>query len=791
MPHRRLFASLLALALVGCRGEPLPRQAAESPAVAQPSSTPEPPTVSVSSAPDESNFADVQPDEIPDDAPAPVAAAPSDAPSTPEPVGRTAELPNGRKVVPAGKTLVVDNLPYDCALSPDGRWLAVLHGGQHAHGVDLIDTEQGTKVQTLTLTDSFRGIAWAPDGRRLYVSGSADKFLHVLRLGTARLTEESASEFKGHAAGIAVARDGSPLVADDTTDRLHKVGTDGRPSTYYDVGKTPFTVVTDPLGNAYVACWGSQALTIVLAGGEVAQVKVGSHPTGLAVRPDKAEVWVANTNDDTLSVVDVATRKVTRTVAVPAYEGAPPGAAPVALAFAPDGKRLYVAQAGANVLAVVDPEAGKVVGRIPTAWYPSGLAVAPDGKKLYVSCAKGFGQGPRKNAPVWKMKGSVQLIDTPDAAELAALTTRADQANHFDVQQAEPAWLPPIKHVVYVLRENRTYDQVLGDLPRGDGDPSLAIYGREVTPNIHALAERFAFGDHFLCDGEVSAQGHEWAQGAIATDATERLYPAEYAKNGRWADASQRLLLYTDTDYLVERCVRKHVSVRVYGEALRRNRDVNLKDIRSSTFKGWDLRYPDMDRVAAWEKEFKAGIFPAFSHVWLPRDHTMATIPFVQTPRSMVADNDAATGRLVDVLSHDPRWKDTLVIIQEDDAQGGYDHVDGHRSVMVLASPWIKGGTVTSKHYSQVALVATVGKLLDLGTLTQFDAKAPILDDVWTRTPDMRPFTAIAAKVSLTELNPVDGPLAKSFTEDDFEEVDDGDQALMARALWLEARTRR
>jgi YVTN family beta-propeller protein len=584
--------------------------------------------------------------------------------------------------------------------------------------------------------------------------------------------------------------DGNPLVADDTTDRLHKAGPDGRPSTYYEVGKTPFAVVTDPVGNAYVACWGSKELTIVSKGGEVAHVKVGSHPTGLAVRPDPAEVWVANTNDDTLSVVDVGTRKVTRTVPVPAYDGAPYGAAPVALAFAPDGKRLYVALAGANVLAVVDPAAGKVVGRIPTAWYPSGLAVAPDGKHVYVSCAKGFGQGPRRSSPVWKMKGSVHLIDTPDDTELAALTTRADQANHFDQPVAEPAWLPPIKHVVYVLRENRTYDQVLGDLARGDGDPSLTIYGREVTPNIHALAERFAFGDHFLCDGEVSAQGHEWAQGAIATDATERLYPAEYAKSGRWADASQHTLIYTDSDYLVERCVRKRVSVRVYGEALRRGRDVDLKGVRSCTFKGWDLRYPDMDRVAAWEAEFKAGTFPAFEHVWLPRDHTMATIPFVQTPRSMVADNDAATGRLVDVLSHDPRWKDTLVIIQEDDAQGGYDHVDGHRSIMVLASPWIKGGTVTSKHYSQVALVATVERLLGLGTLTQFDAKAPIIDDVWSKTPDLRPYTAIAAKVSTTDLNAPDAPLAEAFDEDDFGREDDGDQALLARALWLEAHTR-
>lgn len=795
MPRRWLNALLVTALLAGCH------DGAGSKLVATPTDAATP---VATAAPDDTTDADanIDPDGTPDDTPSTGPAAdpspvdPSGAPdaASPRPLdppARSAVLPNGRKVMPAGKTLTVGNLPYDCALSPDGRWLAVLHGGSRAHGVDLVDTQKQAVVQTLSLKDSFRGLAWAPDGRTLYVSGSSDRFLDVLTLVNGQLTLDHGSPIPGHAAGIAVAADGTPFVADDTTDRLQRIHPDGSPEVYFSVGKTPYAVAVDAQNNAYVACWGDRSLNIVGASDHIASIPVGSHPSAVALRPGHAEAWVANANDDTLSVVDTAGRKVARTVAVSAFPGAPKGASPTALAFAPDGSRLYVALSGANAIAVVDPEAGTELGRIPTAWYPSSVAVSPDGKALYVACAKGFGQGPRRNAPVSSMKGAVSIVPVPDAASLAGLTQRSDTANRFDGSVATSAKFPPIKHVVFVLKENRTYDQVLGDLPRGDGDASLVVYGRTVTPNIHALAERFAFGDHFFCDGEVSAQGHQWAQGAACSDAVERLYPAVYAKEGRWADAAQKALLYPDTDYLIERCVRKRVSVRVYGESLRRDRDVDLKGIKAPGYKGWDLDYPDVKREAAWEAEFKKGVFPTFSHVWLPNDHTQGTALGKPSPRAMVADNDQALGRMMDVLSHDPRWKDTLVIIQEDDAQGGYDHLDGHRSLLVLAGPWVKAGAVTSKHYSQVSVVATVVALLGLDHLSQFDAAAPVIDDVWADTPDMRPFSAIASQVSLAERNLPGAPLAEAFEHFDFGEVDDDDQALLARALWLDGRTAR
>ncbi|HEY9856268.1 MAG TPA: alkaline phosphatase family protein [Stenomitos sp.] len=700
-------------------------------------------------------------------------------------------LPNGRTLAPAGTTYTLGNLPFDGALSADGRWLAVLHGGKSTHGVDLFDTEAGKVVQTVRLPDSFHGLAWGPD-RTLLVSGAGTHSLLRLKLADGALGVIEPMAAEGYPAGLAVASD-SVYVADNVGDRLLRLPFDAAQATSsVKVGPTPFATFLDRAGNVLVASWGEPVVTVLRPNGAVTRLAVGSHPTAIAQHPRTGQVYVANANDDTLSVLDRPLTKVQRTIKLAAYPGAPLGSTPTALAFSPDGKRLYVALSGVNALVVLDPATGAELGRIPTAWYPSSVSVAPDGKTLYITCAKGLGAGPRKGGrPTWDMDGLLQVVPAPDGSSLKALTRTVAKVNGFAETPAKPTWMPPIRHIVYVVRENRTYDQVFGDLPKGDGDPSLTVFGSEVTPNAHALAERFAFGDRFFCDGEVSAQGHQWTQGGISSNAVERLWPPVYAHKGRWVDSDDPLI-YPDSDYLIDRCVERGVSCRMYGDYLRKGKDgkilPHLRGLRSTTFKGWDLKYSDLDRLKAWEAEFKAGTFPAFSYVWLPNDHTAGTRPGMLTPRAMVAQNDLATGRMIDLLSHDPRWKDTLVIIQEDDAQAGYDHVDGHRSVLLLASPWIKAGTVTSTHYSQVSLVATVAHFLKLGALTQYDAQTNLITDVWSRTPDMRPFEALPAKVSLEETNTPSSPLASQSLRFDFSTPDAGDQSFLARALWLAAR---
>lgn len=704
--------------------------------------------------------------------------------------GPRVTLPNGRQLAPAGTLHPMGNLPFDCALSPDGRWLAVLHGGKNDHGIALFDTQAKRVVQKVRLPDSFHGLAWGPNDT-LLVSGAGTHAVLRLRREDAEWHAIEPLAAAGYPAGLAVGSD-SVYVADNVGDRLLCLPCDpARATTSLAVGATPFATFVDRAGNVLVASWGEPAVTIARPDGTTRRVEVGSHPTAIAQHPRTGQVFVANSNDDTLSVLDAGLTRVQRTLRLPAFAGAPLGSTPTALAFAPDGQRLYVTLSGVNALAVLDPSTGRELGRIPTAWYPSSVAVAPDGRTLYVTAAKGLGAGPRKGGrPTWDIDGVLEVIPTPDARALVPMTRLVAEVNGF-VAACEPAWMPPIHHIVYVVRENRTYDQVLGDLPQGDGDPTLTVFGRTVTPNAHALAERFAFGDRFFCDGEVSAQGHQWAQGGGASDATERLWPPVYAHKGRWVDSDDPLI-YPDSDYLIDRCVERGVSCRMYGDYLRKGKDgkvlPQLRGLRSPTFKGWDLNYSDLDRLEAWEAEFESGSFPAFSYVWLPNDHTAGTRPGMLTPRAMVAQNDLATGKLVEILSHDPRWKDTLVIIQEDDAQAGYDHVDGHRSVLLLASPWIKAGSVTSTHYSQVSLVATVAHLLKLGPLTQYDARTQLITDIWARTPDMRPFEAEPAQVSLDERNTPTSPLASQSLRFDFSSPDEGDQGFLARALWLAAR---
>lgn len=695
-------------------------------------------------------------------------------------LGTPTVLPGGRQVEPAGQVLTLGNLPFSCALAPDGRHLAVLHGGKTDHGLMLVDTRTRTIRQTVALPDAFHGLAWGPDGM-LWVSGGTGQVLHRFRLGLAGLEAEAPWPCPGFPAGIAF-KGQQPVVADNAGDRLYLLGPASRSLA---VPPTPYATMVTREGRVLVSSWGAPLLT-VLEGTRSRAVTVGSHPTALAQDPRSGAVVVANANSDTLSVLDPACTRVRRTLALAAYPGAPPGASPTSLAFGPDG-RLYVGLAGVNAIAVLAPGTYRELGRIPTAWYPSGLAVAPDGRSLYVISAKGLGSGPRPgDRPSWWVDGTLQFIPTPDAPTLQAMTRRVRSLNRFDTPR-RVGWLPPIRHVVYVVRENRTFDQVLGDLPGVDGDPRLTLYGASITPNLHALASRYAVGDRFYCDAEVSAQGHQWAQGAYATDTVERLWPPVYANRGRWVDGDDPLI-YPDADYLIDRCVALKISCRMYGDYLRKGPDgkvlPHLRGLRPEAFRGWDLAYSDVDRVAAWAAEFEAGIFPAFSYVWLPNDHTAGTRPGALTPRAMVAQNDLATGQLVERLSRDPRWRDTLVMIQEDDAQAGYDHVDGHRSVLVLASPWIKGGTVTSRHYSQASLVATVAALLRLGQLNQHEATSPILDDVWTRTPELEPFTAVLPAVDLTERNAPRAPMASASVRFDFRAPDAGDQRELARILW-------
>jgi hypothetical protein len=456
---------------------------------------------------------------------------------------------------------------------------------------------------------------------------------------------------------------------------------------------------------------------------------------------------------------------------------------------------------------------GACAGFLPAGWFPSCLAVG-DGR-LYIGSAKGLGS--RETAPGqrgWSasnQQGTLQRLPVPDAGALAAFTRRAVELAR--VPRAREALLPgrkaqpprpvprrpgepsPIRHVVYVLKENRTYDQVFGDLKQGDGDPSLCIYGRDITPNHHALAEQFVLLDNYYCSGVVSADGHQWATQGITTAYQEKM-------SGDWTrsyDFGSDPLCLAPTPFLWDSALLRGRSFRNYGEfdfptlepatatwsdvyadlgkaapAVAFRPVMDLASLRRHTapgFPGWEIRIPDQVRVERFLAEFREyereGEWVDLVFVYLPQDHTHGNAPGSPTPRAHLADNDLALGRLVEAISHSRFWKDTCIFVNEDDPQDGFDHVDGHRSLCLVISPYTLRGKVVKHFYNQGSVLRTMELMLGLPPLTRLDAAAPAMEACFTAKPDLRPYTALPNRVPLDEMNPAGPAVALDFTRPD------------------------
>jgi YVTN family beta-propeller protein len=578
-----------------------------------------------------------------------------------------------------------------------------------------------------------------------------------------------------------------------------------------------------------IAAAGALVRVDLAAGAVTHTIPAGLHPTALVWDEPRGRLFVANGNSDELTVVDTRRNAVAATVAVTPFRERARGLAPTALALAPDGRTLYVALGGANAVAVYDVGGDDAAaplttltlrGLVPTGWYPSTLDVSPDGKYLAVGTLLGVGSGEgstdgspgKRGRFVHAVRGSVHVVAAPTAAELAGYT-RAVAANNrmgsapslgarggASSRPAPPRPVPervgdpsPITHVVYVVKENRTYDQVLGDLPRGAGDTSLVIFGRDVTPNHHALAEQFVTVDHFFATGGNSADGHQWLTQANETDYT--LWPL-YEGRSYPFDGSDPLA-YSSGGFLWEAAQAKGKSVAVFGEfapSLRgygaAPRAALLAEYRAphaaSAFRArfgkdggttseipsldralvrdypaYSVGVPDvvradifLDHLAAWES---AKQMPNLVMVQLPSDHTSGTRAGWCTPAACVADNDLALGRIVEGLSRSSFWPSMAVFVVEDDAQNGVDHVDGHRTVALVASPYAKRGAVDTTFYNHPSLVKTIELVLGLPALSMFDLVATDMRASFRgpdEAPDLRPFTALEPAQSIYAVNP-------------------------------------
>ncbi len=849
-------------------------------------------------------------------------------PAKPEQVGDAVDgrivVPTNQVLTPAGRQITFPGRPGDVALSPDRKLLAVLSRSE----VLTIDIESGKIEGHAKISGaSYKGILFTPNGKQLLVSTSG-KSKGKGNVGViARFDVDDEGELKA-ATPIDLVKPEKQAAADDPTlsnDGITRYGVNSLPAgmTFSEDGKSLLVVINlnnvlaeinlesgqvvreilvgnapydvtrvgtkayvsnfagriptkdDPTGPSgrgprvrvdarNIANDGTVSVVDLATGKVTAEIVVGLHPSSISPTPDGKHVLVANANSDTLSVIDVATNKVVESISARPNPDFPFGSAPNAHVFSDDGKTLYVSNGTNNAIAVIDfnPGSSKLLGLIPTGWYPAGLAIDTERNALYVANIKGVGsrdvgwKGKRivKGKSVFGFNshdylGSVSLIPLPNAAELAAHTEKVLSNN----RQTEviSALAPPrkdapvrviperhgepsvFKHVLYIIKENRTYDQVFGDMKQGEGDPELCIYGEEVTPNHHKLVSEFVLLDNFYCSGTLSADGHQWTDEAYVTSYIEKAYggfPRSYPYDGDDA------LAYASSGFIWDNALAHKQTLRVYGEFV--NASIKWKDPKQKgrpkflecyqdflagnqkieikatatiktlepylcpTFIGFPSNVPDVYRAGEFIRELKEfeqkGEMPNFMIMLLPNDHTAGTTPGMPTPEAAVADNDLALGRIVEAVSHSKFWKDTCIFVVQDDPQNGFDHVDGHRTVALVASPYTKRGAVDSTNYNQTGMVRTIELLLGLPPMNQLDASATPMSASFTDTPNLTPYDAVPNRIPLDRINPelaaIQDPRQRHWAEvslsQPLEEVDEADEDTLNRILWFAARRR-
>jgi YVTN family beta-propeller protein len=762
-------------------------------------------------------------------------------------------LPNGWRIAPAGKHLPVGDLPLAMVQSPDGRYLIIENNGYAKPLLTVVDLKTFLVVQRVPMDSAWLGLAWHPDGRRLYASGSASNAIHELLWAQGRLKPgatislgpKEAGKFVG---GLSVSPDGKRVYAVNPLGQtLSAVDLESRSVLRtVPLEAEPYTCLVSKDGRSlYVSLWGGSRISIFDSSTleKIGEIATGEHPSAIVESPDGGRLFVACANTNAVWILGFAERRAEETVSVSLSPKAPPGSTPNAVAISADGGRLLVANADNNTVAAVDVSKrghSRVEGFVPTGWYPTGAAFDRDDSRIFVLSGKGLAsqanpRGPQPGSTndsqyiAALLTGSLSVLAAPTPSALAEYTRTVYRLNpDRDATRPSPpsaskgSPIPPkvggkspIRHVFYIVRENRTYDQILGDVAAGNGDPNLCLFGEEVTPNAHAIARQFVLLDNFYVDAEVSFDGHSFSTAAYATDATEKLWPQYYGRqDGKYLSEGggpnrnpYGNITAPSAGYIWDACRRADVSVRSYGEFAVPHEENDedrageppyvgsvpgLSGFVCPDYPPYDLSIPDAKRVDVWLREFRQfeadGKLPRLSILRLGNDHTAGTRPGYPTPRAMIAENDAALGRILEAISKSQYWKESAVFVLEDDAQNGPDHVDAHRSVALVASPWTKRGAVDSTLYTTSGMLRTIELILGLPPMSQYDAAATPMYRAFTNTPDSRPFAALPARIPLDEKNDPAAYGAEASLRMDISEADRVPDQELNEILWRSVR---
>lgn len=750
-------------------------------------------------------------------------------------------LPNGWKLSPIGKLMPLGDLPLNMAVSPSGKILAVTNNGQSDQGIQLIDTEKMQLLDSVVMKKSWLGLTFSKDGKYLYASGGNDNWIVRFQIKNNKLEPFDTLIIgkpwpeKISIAGIAV---------DDEQKFLYTVTKENNSLYVYDLkekkvksqfplgGEGYTCILSNDNKMLYATCWGCDKVVKFdtrkqqMAG----WIPVGDNPNDLCITKNGKYLFVCNANDNSVSVISTEENRVIEILNSALFPDSPSGSTTNAAALSGDEKTLYIANADNNCLAVFDvSQPGKSFskGFIPTAWYPTSVRVI--GNSVFVANGKGitskanpYGPSPiakeeeverhkeisNKNRKIQYIgglfRGTLQSFSKPSDQQLGIfskavydntpyhkekeMVSSGEEGNPIPMKVGEPS---PIKYVFYLIKENRTYDQVLGDMPEGNGDSTLVLFGKKVTPNLHSIAKQFVLLDNFYVDGEVSADGHNWTMGAYATDYLEKNWPTSYGGRGGFYPGEGQIETANSKVFLWDLCKKFGVSYRSYGEFISESRTPNLpvlKDHYCESFTPWDLSVRDTVRFAEWKKDFDlliaSGNVPKFNSLHFGGDHTEGLRVGRPTPKAFAADNDLACGLFVEYLSHSPIWNESLIIMVEDDAQNGPDHVDAHRSTAYIAGGFVKQGFVDHTMYSTSSALRTIELVLGLPPMSQYDAAAEPLWRCFNKTANHAPFKSLPAQIDLNLKNKEVSKLSKLSEKFDFSKEDRIPDAQFNEVIW-------